>query len=300
MFAQIQQRARMVGGGNPAGGRCTVEVVVDGSADIEIRGDVANVRDLSGRQPQVRRFECTGMMPANPVDFRFRGIDGRGRQSLVRDPRNGGVAAIRIEDPQGGAEAYTFEITWSNGGLDQGRFGDRDRRLDGAFDANRVVQECQQAIRRESRDRYNTANVEFRDARVEEDRDFVRGRVDVVQGGGHEQHFQFACALNRQTGEIRSVRMDPMAGGMVNPRGNGGGTSRAMQSCQRAVTERLRGQGYADVEMGRMNIDDRPGRADWIVGDVKGLRGNRSDFFNFGCSVDLRDGDVRSVEVTRR
>jgi hypothetical protein len=49
-----------------------------------------------------------------------------------------------------------------------------------------------------------------------------------------------------------------------------------------------------------MNIDDRPGRADWIVGDAKGLRGNRSDFYNFGCSVDLRDGDVRSVEVTRR
>jgi hypothetical protein len=42
-----------------------------------------------------------------------------------------------------------------------------------------------------------------------------------------------------------------------------------------------------------MNVDDRPGRADWIVGSAKAMRGDRSDFFNFSCSVDLRDGDVR-------
>ena len=31
-------------------------------------------------------------MPRNPGDFRFAGVDGRGRQSLVRDPRGGGPA----------------------------------------------------------------------------------------------------------------------------------------------------------------------------------------------------------------
>ena len=34
---------------------------------------------------------------------------------LVHDPRNGSAAVIRIGDPQGGAEGYTFDIFWANG-----------------------------------------------------------------------------------------------------------------------------------------------------------------------------------------
>src|SRR5438045_9474219 len=99
-FAQqgLQRRANMVGGGGPDRGKCTVEVVVDGGAQVEIRGNTATLRDLNGRRPQWRRFECTGIMPPNPANFQFQGVDGRGRQTLVRDPRNGGVAAIQIED----------------------------------------------------------------------------------------------------------------------------------------------------------------------------------------------------------
>src|SRR5262245_35882894 len=107
------QRARIVGGGNYDQGKSTIEVVVDGAADIEIRGDNATLRNLNGRPAQWRRFECTAPMPVNPGDFRFAGIDGRGRQTLIRDPRNGGVAVVRIEDPQGGAEGYTFDLMWS-------------------------------------------------------------------------------------------------------------------------------------------------------------------------------------------
>src|SRR5437899_3111456 len=81
-------------------GKCTVEVVVDGAAEVEVRGDTANLRNLAGQPPQWRRFECNGTLPPNPVDFRFAGVDGRGRQQLVQDPRNGGVAVVRIEDPQ--------------------------------------------------------------------------------------------------------------------------------------------------------------------------------------------------------
>src|ERR1700682_3391422 len=113
-FAQ-PRRATFRGGGNFDSGKCTIEVVVDGAADVEIRGDVANLRNLSGQYPQWRRFECTGPMPANPVDFRFAGVDGRGRQQLVQDPRNRGIAIVRIEDPPGGSEGYTFDLFWSNG-----------------------------------------------------------------------------------------------------------------------------------------------------------------------------------------
>src|ERR1051325_5104463 len=117
LFGQSAQRqATMVGGGGPDRGKCTAEVVVDGSAQVEIRGSTATLRDLNGRPPQWRRFECTGVMPPNPANFQFQGVDGRGRQNLVRDPRNGGVAVIQIEDQQGGAEGYTFDIMWDSRG----------------------------------------------------------------------------------------------------------------------------------------------------------------------------------------
>src|SRR6202035_5217185 len=70
--------------------------------------------------------ECTGPLPRNPRDFRFAGVDGRGRQQLVRDHRNGGAAIIRIDDPGGGSEGYTFDIMWGNAAPPvQGREEDR-------------------------------------------------------------------------------------------------------------------------------------------------------------------------------
>ena len=110
-----QRRASMVGRGSNDGGKCTIEVVVDGTAEVEVRGDTAQIRNLGGQPPQFRRFECTGPLPQNPADFRFSGVDGRGRQQLVRDPRNGGAAVVRIEDPSGGSEGYTFDLTWGRG-----------------------------------------------------------------------------------------------------------------------------------------------------------------------------------------
>jgi hypothetical protein len=123
----LARRATMTGGGSPDRGKCTIEVVVDGSAEVEIRGDNAILRNLTGRPPQWRRFVCSGVLPSNPADFRFAGVDGRGRQQLVRDPRNGGSAVIRIDDPDGGSEGYTFDITWAGvGNPGRGDF-DRDR-----------------------------------------------------------------------------------------------------------------------------------------------------------------------------
>ena len=109
----LDRRAVMTGGGNAAEGKCTIEVVVDGAAEVEVRGENATLRNLSGQQAQWRRFQCTATMPVNPADFRFAGVDGRGKQELIRDPRNGGVAVVRIEDTQGGAEGYTFDLMWT-------------------------------------------------------------------------------------------------------------------------------------------------------------------------------------------
>ncbi|HEY2844977.1 MAG TPA: hypothetical protein VGJ09_15050 [Bryobacteraceae bacterium] len=109
-------RAQIRGGGGDRG-KCTIEVDVDGVAEIEIRGDQGVMRTLSGNPSAWRRMECTEPLPPNPADFHFSGVDGRGRQTLLRDPANNrGTAVVRIEDPQGGREGYTFDIEWRSGG----------------------------------------------------------------------------------------------------------------------------------------------------------------------------------------
>src|SRR3954470_15747345 len=108
-----QRRATMIGGGNGNVGRCYAEVRVDGAAEVEIRGDTATLRDLSGQQPQWQRFECTGPMPAN-ANLRLT-ANGRGRTELIGTPRNGGPAVVRIQDPEGGAQVYQFELSWGGG-----------------------------------------------------------------------------------------------------------------------------------------------------------------------------------------
>jgi hypothetical protein len=114
---QLTQRANITG--NAVDGKCTIEVNIDGSAEVEIQGDVGRIRNLSGQPAAWRRFVCNGRMPANPRDFRFRGIDGRGNVQLLQDPRQtGGRIVFRIDDPQGGREGYTVDLEWraSSGG----------------------------------------------------------------------------------------------------------------------------------------------------------------------------------------
>jgi hypothetical protein len=129
MFAQRPDVFRaQIRGGVGDHGKCTIEVVVDGIAEIEIQGDQGRLRTISGAPSTWRRMECNQPLPPNPFDFQFSGVDGRGRQTLLRDPSsNRGVAVVRIEDPDGGREGYKFDMTWRAAGA-----GDyRDNRIDG-------------------------------------------------------------------------------------------------------------------------------------------------------------------------
>jgi hypothetical protein len=112
----LERRAEITGGGDRDRGKCTIEVVVDGVAEVEIHGDRAMLRNLAGQPPQWRRFVCNAPMPPNPAGFRFAGVDGRGHQTLLHAPEGGGPAVIRIEDPPSGSEGYTFDIFWQMGG----------------------------------------------------------------------------------------------------------------------------------------------------------------------------------------
>src|SRR5262245_16671564 len=90
-------RANIHGGGGDTG-KCTIEVDVDGAADVEIRGDTGWIRTLSGQPATWRRFDCTSAIPRNPVDFQFRGVDGRGNAQLMRNPSTtGGTTVVRID-----------------------------------------------------------------------------------------------------------------------------------------------------------------------------------------------------------
>jgi hypothetical protein len=317
--AQNQRRAAISGANERYGGKCTVEVVVDGAAEIEIRGDTGTIRTESGRPAEWRRFECTSPIPRDPVDFRFRGIDGRGRQQLLRDPRSGGVAVVRIEDREGGAEGYTFDLTWGGGGLggdsrwyDEGSnprqggyYGDRDR-MDNRYGAQQAISECQSAVRQEAARRFGSGDVEFLGAQLADNpgaRDSVIGAVDVRGARGYEDRYQFSCTVNTNNGRVRSVRLDPVGGGS----GYVGSRDRedtpasvTLERCQGAVTDRLRQNGYGQIEFNSIRIDNRAGARDRVVGAAQASRGGGFESFDFNCSVDLRGGSLRSVDVNRR
>ncbi len=118
-YTSPQTRRAEIRGGGSRDGKCTVELNIAGSAEVEIRGDTAILRPMSGSQAELRRFVCNQVMPNNPLDFRFTGVDGRGRQSLVRDPGRNGTAIVRIDDNGRNPEGYTFDLEWRDGGSSQ-------------------------------------------------------------------------------------------------------------------------------------------------------------------------------------
>ena len=194
------------GGGNPQSrraeirrsggdGKCTIEVNIAGGAEVEIRGDTAILRPLSGSQADWRRFVCNQPMPINPVDFRFTGIDGRGRQSLVRDPSRNGTAVIRIDDNGRSAEGYTFDLEWRGDSGSQGGggfFGGGDNRGSGGFGGRRPqVEERRAEIRGGGGNGKCTIEVEV-DGQAEVE---IRGDIAYLRtlSGQHARFRRFQC-----------------------------------------------------------------------------------------------------------
>lgn len=208
-------RARITGSKGDRG-KCTIEVVVDESAEVEVMGDSGRIRTLAGSPAHWVRMECTSPLPRNPEEFRFRGIDGRGRVELVRDPRSGrGAAVVRIFDPKGGREGYTFDLEW-RGYDNSSNYNDIPRRMDGQrrgnrerFSGARAVEVCREAaaerLRRDGFDNIRIRNIEA---------DNRTGRSDSVQGtatarrGRRTEEFTFSCSVDLSNGNVRRVRID--------------------------------------------------------------------------------------------
>ena len=236
---QMQRRAVITGGGGSADrGKCTIEVVVDVAADVEVRGNTATLRNLSGGPPQWRRFECTSAMPSNPQNFRFAGVDGRGRQELTRDPRNGGVAVVRIEDRDNGQEGYTFDLEWGGYTSDSraGQYepdnrrdspgyrrenedsryrpGWRDsdyyRRNAHGFAAEEAVRVCQNSVYKTASSRFRRAELHFLLTRIDDNpgrQDWIVGAIDVHRSGRHER-YNFSCSVDFNSGRVRTADLD--------------------------------------------------------------------------------------------
>ena len=177
-WGQATINAQVTGGGGS--GKCTFEVRVDGVADVQIRANQGYLQTKAGMPAQWVRLKCNQPLPRNPNNFRFAGVDGRGKQYLLRDPaQNNGIAVVRIEDNRSGYEGYTGDIMWNggnnNGNPWNGGWWSDNWNGGGGWNAggggypppgggpwnNNLIPNCQNNIRNKVRQQINNAQVNF-------------------------------------------------------------------------------------------------------------------------------------------
>jgi hypothetical protein len=187
------RRANLVSSLDPYQQKCTVSIIVDGAADVEIHGASATLRDVTGQAPSWQRFDCTAPMPYSPTGTHLRAIEGDGTMTLSRDSYNPGVTSVRVFNPHGGPGLYTFEVTWDNpsAGLPS-TSGEADRAmLDGE-----AIQSCRAAAENQIRgDGYHY--VRFGSITMDENgpNDWVSGTATADRTFA-PQSFSFTCRVN--------------------------------------------------------------------------------------------------------
>jgi hypothetical protein len=128
-------------------------------------------------------------------------VDGRGRQTLIRDPRgNRGVAVVRLEDPQGGREGYTFDIEWTGFGSGRGGFGRGGRNNLNSIGDERAVDLCRDEARLRAERDYGYTRIFFGQIGMESN-DRVVGSFQASRGSPDE--FRFSCSVNFTSGVVR-------------------------------------------------------------------------------------------------
>jgi hypothetical protein len=332
-----QIRQATITGSRGTEGKCTIEVQVDISAEVDIYGDSGRLRTIAGQPATWTRMECTDPLPYGMADFRFKGIDGRGTVQLAQDPRNNnGMAVIRIDDPKAGSEGYTFDIEWSgaSGGAPTGGFPTggyypstggtypATRRspaigLSGnrSLSAERAIDLCRTEVHTRGERDYGLRNIDITAVGV----DTNQGRPDWITGtfsdvGGNFRRgggYRFNCAVDYNSGQVRTVEILRSDGSTLRPGVTSGAygsntpynpggydQARALRACQDAVVARTNRDGYQNVSFGSSGIDTN--RSEWISGTVTARRGAVVDTFDFGCSMDLRAARVRNLELNRR
>jgi hypothetical protein len=103
-------------GSSPDGaGYCDIELNVDQSFDLLLRGaEVLDEVAAGAARPTGARVACSGPLPAAPVTATVQKTKGRGEVRFVDSPAaaNAYQARIRIDDPAPGTDRYAFRIEW--------------------------------------------------------------------------------------------------------------------------------------------------------------------------------------------
>lgn len=332
LHAQVPDQIRQatIRGSRGTSGKCTIEVRVDISAEVDVYGNAGRLRTLAGQPATWTRMECTDPLPYNMSDFRFRGVDGRGQVKLAQDPRNNnGMAVIRIDDPKSGSEGYTFDIEWSgaSGGAPTGGFstgasypstsgtgagtGTRvsrsGRRLTPNISSERAMDLCRTEVRNRAERDYNLRNVDITAAAI----DTNPGRGDWVTGAFTDRTgyfrrtsgYRFNCAVDYNSGQVRTVEILRADGTALQPATSTTSTAgydqtRSFRACQDAVVARAARDGYQNVSFSSTALDTS--RSGWVSGSITASRGPVTDTFDFSCSMDFSTATVRNLEWKRR
>ncbi|MBK7929528.1 MAG: hypothetical protein IPJ98_19205 [Bryobacterales bacterium] len=243
-FAQRGEPFRATVRGSGDSGKCTIEVRVDDVAEVEVRGETGYLRTLQGQPASWVRFVCNAPFPSDMQEFKFKGIDGRGRVELRRDPRdNRGSAVVYIVDTKGGSEGYTFDLEWKGGYLSGNRprggvtrrddsSGNRSSGNSGGFfgrsgggssnsggrssggffgdspsnSTANSVRACQEEIANRLR-RDNYSNFDFGSASLSD----RAGKRDWMAGEGRARRsgttytFDYACRMDLDRAQVREV-----------------------------------------------------------------------------------------------
>ena len=129
--------------------------------------------------------------------------------------------------------------------------------------------------------------------------------IDVLRGPIQER-FRFSCAVNFDTGEVRSVQIDPLDdrdGRGPDRESRRFTTEQAVRTCEESVRQQALGRFRGRrVEFVNTRIDDNPGRNDWVIGVIDVFRGRNAleGRFQFSCAVNFDSGQVRSVQIDPR
>jgi hypothetical protein len=315
-------RASLTGNGNSTEGKCLIEVVVFGTADLEIRGDNAVLRNSSGQRPEWRGFECTTRVPDYTIDLRVRSIIGRGDVQLIRDP-NPGAIIVRIDGPSGVGERYKFELGWTvdlpsdHGGARTNASGigsnsnqrrdvaNQAERMGAAFSSEDAIRVCEDGVREQAGPRLGVGDLEFRSARI----DSAPGRQDWVLGAfaffgrnRGEVVYRFSCSVDFAGARVLSAHFEQAEGDAyaAAPPRIPSPVDTAVQTCHDAIQDRLNRAGYVNLSFVSIDPDRQPNRTDWVRGNVRAERANRPARLDFSCRINPNTGSVRSLNVTRR
>ena len=334
-----QIRRATMGGSRGTSGKCTIEVRVDITAEVDIYGDSGRLRTLAGQPATWTRMECTDPLPYSMSDFRFKGIDGRGNVRLVQDPRNSnGMAVIHIDDPKGGAEGYTFDIEWSgaSGGAPTGGFPTSGyypsttsaapaagrtsvlfpgRRGSRNFSAERAIDLCRTEVHTRGERDYGLRDIDITAVAVETAlarRNWITGTfTDSTSYLRSANAYRFNCEVDYNSAQVRTVQILRADGSALQTSSAPGTYSPGVTSTQSAYDQNRSYRACQDAVVARTARDGYqnvsfgataadPRRSGWVSGTITATRGPVTDTFDFGCSMDFNAAQVRNLELKRR